>query len=91
VTTGLRAGDHFTPRERDLLRVLLLGESNKEMGFLLGITESTVKAYLNGLMIKVNIGNRTQLALYSQAQEFERRIAAAWEILTPWAPETAIP
>ena len=39
------------------------GRSNKQIAFELGIAETTVKAHMTALMRKLNVCNRTQVAL----------------------------
>jgi len=49
-----------TPRQRDVLRLLEQGFSNKAIGSALGLSEKTVKAHLASLFKTLNVGNRTQ-------------------------------
>jgi two-component system nitrate/nitrite response regulator NarL len=51
----------FTARERDVMRLLLEGCSNKEIGAELGISESAVKASLQQLFAKTGVRTRSQL------------------------------
>lgn len=53
----------LTPREIDILRLIVRGWSNKEIGAELGITETTVKGYLKALFLKLNVADRTQAAI----------------------------
>jgi len=53
----------LTPREIDILRLIVRGWSNKEIGAELGITETTVKGYLKALFLKLNVVDRTQAAI----------------------------
>jgi DNA-binding NarL/FixJ family response regulator len=53
----------LSPRERDVLRLVAEGCSNKEIGATLGICENTVKKHLSSLFEKLEVGNRTQLAI----------------------------
>lgn len=50
----------FTPREMELLDLLRRGLQNKLMAYRLGISESTVKAHLRSIMMKLKAKNRTQ-------------------------------
>jgi DNA-binding NarL/FixJ family response regulator len=50
----------FTKRELDLIDLLRSGMQNKLMAFRLGISESTVKAHLRNIMMKLRAKNRTQ-------------------------------
>jgi len=51
----------FTPRERQIMRFLLEGLSNKEIGAELNISESAVKAALQQLFGKTGVRTRSQL------------------------------
>src|SRR5215813_7443327 len=44
----------LTPRERDVMMLVVSGLSNKQVGWELGITESTVKAHRGQLMRKMS-------------------------------------
>ena len=50
----------LTPREREVLKHLTGGHTNKEIGRLLGIQEVTVKLHLRGVFRKLGATNRTQ-------------------------------
>jgi two-component system nitrate/nitrite response regulator NarL len=58
----------LTDRERQILRCLLNGYSNKVIARMLEITEGTVKVHLKGLMKKISAVNRTQAALWARGQ-----------------------
>lgn len=61
----------LTPRERDILRGLLAGQSNKMIANELGTTDMTVKAQLRHLLRKLGVSNRTQAALWAHENGFE--------------------
>jgi DNA-binding NarL/FixJ family response regulator len=56
------AGD-LTARERDVLRLIVDGKTNKEIGNALGLTEGTVKGYVNTMLAKLGASDRTQAAI----------------------------
>jgi len=60
----------LTPRERDILRGLLAGHSNKMIANQLGTTDMTVKAQLRHLLRKLGVNNRTQAALWAHQNGF---------------------
>lgn len=53
----------LTERQRQILRLVAQGKSNKEIARALDILEGTVKAHLRFLMKHLNAKNRTQLAV----------------------------
>jgi len=60
------AGDPFadlTERERDVLKTLARGFSNKEIAQALFLTETTVKGYVSTVLSKLGVSDRTQAAL----------------------------
>ena len=54
----------LTVRERDILDCLVQGKSNKQIARSLGISEATVKIHVKSLIRKLNVSNRTQVALW---------------------------
>jgi len=55
----------FTDREKEVLEMLVAGQSNKEIGAPLGIRERTVKAHVAKLMRKVGVHNRIALSVHA--------------------------
>jgi DNA-binding NarL/FixJ family response regulator len=55
----------FTDREKEVLELLVVGRSNKEIGAVLGIEERTVKAHVAKLMRKVGVQNRIALSVHA--------------------------
>ena len=55
----------FTGREREVLRLLVAGRSNREIADELGIIERTVKAYVAQLLRKVGVTNRIALSVHA--------------------------
>ncbi len=50
----------LTEREREVLRLIVAGRSNKEIGAALAIAEGTVKVHVNSLLGKLGVQDRTQ-------------------------------
>ena len=66
--SGERAGeaelpDSLTPREKEIVTLILEGMSNREMAETLGISERTVKAHLGSIYGKLHVSNRLELAM----------------------------
>ncbi len=55
----------LTERERDVLRLLGQGMSNKEIGTELFITERTARTYVSNILGKLGLASRTQAALWA--------------------------
>jgi DNA-binding NarL/FixJ family response regulator len=56
----------LTPREMDVLRELINGLTNKEIGESLYISENTVKYYVHSILEKLNLSNRRDAANYAK-------------------------
>lgn len=52
----------LTPREIEILRMLAKGQTNKQIGRELGISENTVKNHVNSIIEKLEVSDRTQAA-----------------------------
>jgi RNA polymerase sigma factor (sigma-70 family) len=57
-----RIEDAITDREREVIRLVAAGLTNKEIARSLGISEGTVKIHLHNVYQKVSVTNRTALA-----------------------------
>ncbi len=55
-------GPSLTSRELEVLRSIVSGRSNKEIGSDLGISEATVKTHINSILSKLGVTDRTQAA-----------------------------
>jgi DNA-binding NarL/FixJ family response regulator len=64
----------LTDREKDVIRLLGQGMSNKEIGSALFITERTARTYVSNILGKLGLASRTQAALW--AVEHKRPAAA---------------
>jgi len=61
----LPAGVHLTAREREVLRELAHGRSNREIARALTLSEKTVKTHVSAVLSKLGVADRTQAALYA--------------------------
>lgn len=55
----------LTKREKEVLKEITLGKSNKEIAAALFITEKTVKTHISNILSKLCLQDRTQAALYA--------------------------
>jgi two-component system, NarL family, response regulator LiaR len=53
----------ITPRERDVLRLIVEGLANKQIAQRLGIGEKTVKTHVSRVLAKLGVEDRTQAAV----------------------------
>jgi len=58
-------GGSLTQREREVLRLVAEGNTNKEIAASLYITENTVKNHLRNILQKLHLQSRVQAALYA--------------------------
>ena len=54
---------HLTPRESEVVRFVMLGESNKQIARRLGISNYTVRDHVSNLLKKAGVSSRSRLAL----------------------------
>lgn len=64
-STSSSAEQSLSPREREVVRLLGRGLSNKEIASQLGIGESTVKTHVERIFRKLDVSDRTQAAIWS--------------------------
>jgi two-component system nitrate/nitrite response regulator NarL len=55
----------LSPKESEILQCLGGGQPNKVIARNLNIAEATVKVHLKSLLRKINVGNRTQAAIWA--------------------------
>ena len=63
------AGAGLSPRESEVLRLVVEGLLNKQIAQRLGITERTVKAHLTSAYQRIGVADRTQAALWAQRHD----------------------
>lgn len=54
------SSEPLTVRELDVLQLLALGKSNKEIGLNLYISDTTVRSHIRGIFAKLNVLSRTE-------------------------------
>lgn len=57
------SGPELTGRELDVLRLIVSGCANKEIGNKLFISEATVKTHINSILSKLGVADRTQATM----------------------------
>jgi NarL family two-component system response regulator LiaR len=55
--------DQLTPRERDVLHLMVEGLANKQIAQRLGIGEKTIKTHVSRVLAKLGVADRTQAAV----------------------------
>jgi NarL family two-component system response regulator LiaR len=55
----------LSERELEVLRHVAHGESNQQIGLVLGISEATVRTHVSNILSKLHLTSRTQAALYA--------------------------
>lgn len=61
----------LTSRERDVLRLIARGASNKEIATQLFLSVGTVKGYVSAILPKLGVQDRTQAALFASKHGLE--------------------
>jgi tripartite-type tricarboxylate transporter receptor subunit TctC len=84
ITHAARSSGVLTPREREIVDLISLGLSNKEVGRRLNLQEGTVKVHLHNIYSKTGVSNRTALVVW-------RLRAAPASICPVGAPVTSKP
>jgi len=59
----------LTPRELEIARAIADGKSNKEISTILFLSEGTVKNYVTNIFEKLQLSNRTEVALFMNKYE----------------------
>ncbi|WP_216829402.1 response regulator [Alkalihalobacterium elongatum] len=57
--------DELTPRELDVLKLIGIGKTNQEIADELYIGIKTVKTHVSNILAKLNVDDRTQIAIYA--------------------------
>jgi DNA-binding NarL/FixJ family response regulator len=60
----------FTPREREIISLIITGCVNKEIAAKLTLSEDTVKHHLSNIFAKAKVANRLELAIWAMNQGF---------------------
>lgn len=60
ILANRKRAEVLTPREKEILHRLALGEANKEIGQVTGISEQTVKSHVKNILAKLQVRDRTE-------------------------------
>nr|WP_206322730.1 response regulator transcription factor [Streptomyces sp. HNM0575] len=63
--TGSGRGSVLTEREREVLELIADGRSNREIARTLVLSEKTVKTHVSNILMKLDLADRTQAALWA--------------------------
>lgn len=55
----------LSPRETEILELVIQGMSNREIAYNLGISHQTVKNHMTSILSKLGVADRTQAAVYA--------------------------
>ncbi|MGL4523758.1 MAG: response regulator [Bacilli bacterium] len=58
----------LTPREKEIVKYIANGKANKEIAASLHITEATVKTHVSNILQKLQLDDRTQIAIWALPQ-----------------------
>jgi len=64
-SVGARVRDRLTPKEIQIVALIVQGCKNKEIALQLGTKEQVIKNYLRGIYDKVGVSDRLELALFT--------------------------
>jgi DNA-binding NarL/FixJ family response regulator len=67
----------LTPRERDVLELIVSGLHNDEIANYLGVSQATVKSHMRHLLEKLRCRDRVQLVIYGFEHGMRRRVMAS--------------
>jgi DNA-binding NarL/FixJ family response regulator len=68
---------HLTLREKQIVDLVRQAKLNKEIAHMLHLSEGTVKEYLNKIFRKLDVKNRTDLAIWSFTHPAECQLIPA--------------
>lgn len=72
-----RYPDDLTEREVDVLRLVAIGRSNKDISLVLSISLNTVATHVRRILTKTHCANRTEAAAYAMRNDLHQPAVAA--------------
>jgi DNA-binding CsgD family transcriptional regulator/tetratricopeptide (TPR) repeat protein len=70
--TGVTFPDDLTAREVEVLRLLAIGRTNKDVSLVLAISLNTVATHVRNILNKTQCANRTEAAAYAIRHDLQR-------------------
>ncbi|WP_030908861.1 response regulator [Streptomyces sp. NRRL F-5126] len=70
--SGQGRGTSLTEREREVLALIADGRSNREIARALVLSEKTVKTHVSNILMKLDLADRTQAALWAVRHDVTR-------------------
>jgi DNA-binding NarL/FixJ family response regulator len=67
-------GENLTERQHDVLKLMVRGKSNKEIAYLLGMAENTVRVHIAAILKFLNVKNRTEAGYAALQQNLVKEI-----------------
>ncbi|HEY3110685.1 MAG TPA: response regulator transcription factor [Chloroflexota bacterium] len=67
----------LSEREQDVLELVAQGRTNREIGEVLCVAESTVRSHLHNILSKLNVANRVQAAAFARGHRSRQRATSA--------------
>ena len=64
-TVGVRVRDRLTPKEMQIVALIVQGRKNKDIAYQLGTKEQVIKNYLRSIYDKIGVSDRLELALFT--------------------------
>lgn len=71
IKEGEKFYNELTEREKEILRLIALGGTNKEISQKLQISEKTVKNHISRIFSTLHVNNRTQAAVYVLSKKLQ--------------------
>ena len=69
--------EQLTPREREVLELIARGLSNREIARALTVEESTIRTHVKRILMKLDLRDRVQIAIFAYETGVTRPAAAA--------------
>src|SRR2546423_15573378 len=69
-SSAAKPGLVLTPREREVVRLVIAGHTNKQIATMFSVSEETIKHHLTRMFQKVGASNRLELAMKATKSGF---------------------